>query len=164
VSRLDRRRRGRLRVVIAGQGRAWDRLERLAEGLPVTFLGLCRDVPALLRELDVFCLPSRREGLPLALLEAMAHGLPCVATAVGDIPEAVGSDALVVRPDDVDVLVNALGRLLDEPELRRDLGRRARLRALRDFDAERMVTQTVRVLAGAAARRPARAPDQPAAG
>ncbi|HEV7898221.1 MAG TPA: glycosyltransferase family 4 protein [Planosporangium sp.] len=148
VSRLDRGGR-RLRVVIAGLGPKRERLEQQARGLPITFPGLCRDVPALLRGLDLFCLPSRREGLPLALLEAMAHAVPCVATAVGDIAEAVGSDALVVPPNDVDALVIALDRLLDDPALRRDLGRRARLRALRDFDAERMVTQTMRVLAGA---------------
>jgi glycosyltransferase involved in cell wall biosynthesis len=154
VSRLDHRGR-RLRLLLAGDGPARPRLEREAKGLPVTFLGLCPDVPALLRDLDLFCLPSRREGMPLALLEAMAHGVPCVGTAVGDVPEAVGPDALVVPPDDVDALVTALDRLLDEPGLRRDLGRRARLRALRDFDAERMVTQTMRVLAGAARpRRP----------
>ncbi|NJC82863.1 glycosyltransferase family 4 protein [Planosporangium mesophilum] len=144
----------RLRVVIAGQGPQRERLERQAGGLPITLLGQCRDVPALLRGLDLFCLPSRREGLPLALLEAMAHGLPCVATAVGDVPDAVGPDAVVVPPNSVDALATALDRLLDDPELRRDLGRRARLRALRDFDAERMVTQTVRVLAGAAGRVP----------
>jgi glycosyltransferase involved in cell wall biosynthesis len=149
VARLDRRGR-RLRVVIAGQGRERERLERMAASLPVvTFLGLCRDVPALLRGFDVFCQPSRREGLPLALLEAMAHGLPCVATAVGDVAEAVGPDALVVPPDDVDALVTAIDRLLHDPGLRWDLGRRARLRALRDFDAERMVAETMRVLAGA---------------
>jgi glycosyltransferase involved in cell wall biosynthesis len=154
VSRLNRRGR-RLRLFIAGQGPALPRLEREARGLPVTFLGQCRDVPALLREIDLFCLPSRREGMPLALLEAMAHGLPCVSTAVGDVPEAVGPDALVVPTDDVDALVAAVERLLDDPGLRRDLGRRARLRALRDFDAERMVSQTMRVLAGAARpRRP----------
>jgi glycosyltransferase involved in cell wall biosynthesis len=152
VSRLNRRGR-RLRVVIAGQGPARDRLERAARGQPVIFLGQCRDVPALLRGLDLFCLPSRREGLSLALLEAMAHGLPCVTTAVGDIAEAVGADAVVIPPDDVDALVTALDRLLDDPGLRRDLGRRARLRALRDFDAERMVTQTMRLLAAAAGSR-----------
>jgi glycosyltransferase involved in cell wall biosynthesis len=163
VSRLHGRGR-RLRVVVAGEGPARARLEREGRGLPITLLGQCRNVPALLRGLDLFCLPSRREGLPLALLEAMAHGLPCVATTVGDITEAVGSDALVVPPDDVGALVTALDRLLEDQGLRRDLGRRARLRALRDFDAERMVTQTARVLAGAAARQPALAPDHPAAG
>jgi glycosyltransferase involved in cell wall biosynthesis len=163
VSRVDRHGR-RLRVVIAGQGRDRERLERQARGLPVAFIGLCPDVPALLRGLDLFCLPSRREGLSLALLEAMAHGLPCLTTAVGDTAEAVGADAMVVPPEDVDGLVIAFDRLLCDPGLRRDLGRRARLRALRDFDAERMVTQTVRVLAGAAARRPAPAPDERAAG
>ncbi|GAA1788942.1 glycosyltransferase family 4 protein [Planosporangium flavigriseum] len=169
VSQVDRHGR-QLRVVIAGQGRDRERLERQAKDLPVTFIGQCPDIPALLRGLDLFCLPSRREGLSLALLEAMAHGLPCLTTAVGDTADAVGPDAMVIPPEDVDELILAFDRLLGDPELRRDLGRRARLRALREFDADRMVTQTVRVLADAATyppvarRRPASAPHRPATG
>ncbi|MCW3844188.1 glycosyltransferase family 4 protein [Micromonospora yasonensis] len=153
VAAVDPRGR-RMRVTVAGQGRDAERLRRQAEGLPITFGGLCRDVPALLRGLDIFCLPSRREALSLALLEAMAHGLPCVTTSVGDTAAAVGEDALVVPPEDHRALAVALARLLDDPVLRVDLGRRARRRAVRDFDAEQMVTETLAVLSAAAGRRP----------
>jgi glycosyltransferase involved in cell wall biosynthesis len=80
----------RLEVVIGGAGRDDARLRAAAAGLPVTFPGFVTDVRGFLAGLDVFCLPSRREALPLVLLEAMAEGLPCVATDVGDVAAAVG--------------------------------------------------------------------------
>ena len=148
----------RVRVVVAGAGRDAEALQRQAAGLPIRFVGHCDDVPALLSTFDIFCLPSRREALSLALLEAMAHGLPCVTTAVGDTAEAVGEDALVVEPDDVNGIACGLNRLVEDAQFRRDLGRRARSRAVRDFDAGRMVTQSVQVITQAAGRRPLAAP------
>ena len=143
-------RRDDFEVVIAGSGRDETELRRRAEGLPVRFLGLCRDVPALLRELDVFCLPSRREALSLALLEAAAHGLACVSTDVGDTAEALDGTALIVPPEDRSALVEALQRMLSSSKLRSELGRRARQRAVRDLDVRRMASETGRVLAEAA--------------
>jgi glycosyltransferase involved in cell wall biosynthesis len=79
---------------------------------------------AALVEADVFAMPSISEGLPVALLEAMAHELPIVASAVGGIGEILddGADALLVAPGDAAGLVEALGSLLLEPEWRRRLG------------------------------------------
>ena len=148
----------RLQLLVAGEGRDGERLRQQAAGLPVQFVGHCNDVPRLLHALDVFCLPSRREALSLALLEAMAHGLPCVTTSVGDTAEAVGEDALVVEPGDVDGVALCLLRLVEDERLRKDLGRRARARAVRDFDAARMVTQSLAVITQTAARRPVGAP------
>lgn len=154
VRRVDPHGR-RLEVVVAGSGRDAEALQRQAKGLPVRFVGHCDDVPAFLTTVDGFCLPSRREALSLALLEAMAAGLPCVTTAVGDTAEAVGDAAVVVAPEDVDAVAGGLEGLLDNDEWRGELGDRARARAVRDFDAERMVSQTLTVLAEAAAGRPA---------
>jgi glycosyltransferase involved in cell wall biosynthesis len=144
-----------LDVVVAGSGRDAETLHRQATGLPVRFVGHCDEVPAFVRTLDAFCLPSRREALSLALLEAMAAGLPCVTTAVGDTAEAVGDAAVVVAPEDVDAVASGLEGLLRADEWRSELGNRARARAVRDFDAERMVSETLTVLAEAAAGRPA---------
>lgn len=135
----------RLEVTIAGQGRDHDRLARAAAGLPVRLVGFCDDVPAYLAGLDVFCLPSRAEGLPLALLEAMMAGLPCLATAVGGIPSAVGGAAVVVPPDDVTALTLALRRLLRDARLRSALSQRARALARRRFDVSAMVAGTAAV-------------------
>lgn len=77
---------------------------------------------------DVFCLPSHREGLPMAILEAMAFGLPVVATAVGGIPDVVrdNQSGLVVAAGDVAGLAAAIAALARDPELRRRLGENGR--------------------------------------
>jgi glycosyltransferase involved in cell wall biosynthesis len=126
-------------AVVAGEGRDRITLEAAAAGLPVRFTGFVTDVPAFLEGVDVFCLPSREEGLPLALLEAMAHGLPCVATRVGDIPEVVGDAVVTVPPEDPVALADALEPLITDPGRRRRLGERARVTALRRFDVVDMV-------------------------
>jgi glycosyltransferase involved in cell wall biosynthesis len=76
----------------------------------------------------VFALPSREEGLPVSLLEAMAYGLPAVVTPVGGIPDVFeeGRHGYFVPPDDPDALADRLGALLDDPELARQMGMQAR--------------------------------------
>jgi glycosyltransferase involved in cell wall biosynthesis len=93
----------------------------------VQFLGYRNDIPALMGVADAVCLSSDSEGLPRALLEAMACGLPCVATAVGGIPELItdGLNGLLVPPGDADALADAMCRLSD-PSVRQGLGRAAR--------------------------------------
>jgi glycosyltransferase involved in cell wall biosynthesis len=140
-------------VRLAGAGREQDRLAAATAGLPVRLAGFVEDVPGFLAGLDVFCLPSRAEGLPLALLEAMMAGLPCLTTAVGEIPAAVGDAALVVPPEDVDALTGALRRLLGDPGLRARMAGRARALAVRDFDVAAMVAATEAVYDQALASR-----------
>ena len=135
-----------LDVVIGGSGRDAERLLELAAGLPVTFTGFVDDAPAFLADLDLFALSSRREALPLVLLEAMAAGLPCVTTAVGDVVGAVGEDAVVVPVDDEQALAAALGLLLEDADRRADLGARARQRAVREMGAPLMARRTYALL------------------
>ena len=110
-----------LRVLVAHDG--------LAER--VTFAGSRGDVADLLPAFDVFALSSRYEGLPIALLEAMAAGRPCVATRVGGIPEVVtdGVDGVLVPPGDPDALADALSALAADPDRRAALGSAAVTRA-----------------------------------
>jgi len=100
-------------------------------------------VATLLRRADVFVLPSHREGLPLALLEAMAAGLACVATGVGGVPEVAraGMEALIVPPRDPAALVLALRSLCDSADLRRSLGERARHRVVEAFGRDAGLAQ-----------------------
>lgn len=132
-------------VVIAGEGPDLAKLERLARGLPVQFAGFIDDTAALLAGIDILCLPSRWEGLPFVLLEAMMSGLPCVATAVGDVPEALGHAGVVVPSDDVAALVEALDRLIHSPEQRHALGRAAHDRVCARYSLQKMVDSTVSV-------------------
>jgi glycosyltransferase involved in cell wall biosynthesis len=100
---------------------------------------------AFLRGLDVFCLPSRWEGLPFALLEAMMRGLPCVCTDVGDVADAAGDACLIVAPEDPRRLADALRTLATSPARRRELGAAARERVRRDHSATAMVRATAAI-------------------
>jgi len=110
-------------LVMVGSGPLESETHRLAESLGVrnqtSFLGKRSDVPAILRALDAFTLSSRFEGLPIALLEAMAAGLPIAATNVGGIPEAITHEVtgLLVEGGDVESLAAALARLKDDTAL-----------------------------------------------
>jgi glycosyltransferase involved in cell wall biosynthesis len=111
----------------------------------VMFLGQRDDVPELMAAADVFALPSRFEGLPLAVLEAMAAGLPVVATRVCGTTEAVRHrlTGLLVDPSQPTALATALVEVLTKPEWAEQLGERGRVRAGRCFSAERMARQTL---------------------
>lgn len=129
-----------LRVAVAGSGPQEQELRAGIEraGLSDVFrlLGTRSDIGSLLAAADAFCLPSRHEGLPISLLEAMQAGLPCVATRVGGIPGLVhdGVDALLVEPADTDGLAEALGRVLGDRELGARLGERGQALVRRRYD------------------------------
>jgi glycosyltransferase involved in cell wall biosynthesis len=105
----------------------------------VHLVGMRPDVHRVLAAYDVFALSSRTEGLPLALLEAMAAGLPVVATAVGGVPDVVrhGTSALLVRSDDEEALRHALARLREDRTLAMAMGQCARQRSA-DYSAKAM--------------------------
>jgi glycosyltransferase involved in cell wall biosynthesis len=110
-------------VVVAGGGPEEERLRAAVAdrgvGDHITLLGHTPDVSAVLAASDVFCLPSRNEGLPLSLLEAMMFGLPSVATTVGGIPGLLtdGESGLLVPPRDPRALADALERLVTDADL-----------------------------------------------
>jgi glycosyltransferase involved in cell wall biosynthesis len=128
-----------LRVVLVGDGPLEHELRAHAERLGLAdatvFTGSRDDVYALLPAFDLFALSSRFEGLPIALLEAMACGVPPVVTRVGGIPEVVtdGRDGVLVDPGDTEGLATALGKLLADPTRRHELATNAAERA-RAFD------------------------------
>ena len=125
-------------VLFAGDGPLRSGLEAEAAGAPVRFLGFVRDVGQVLAAADVLALPSRTEGLPMAVLEAMAAGLPVVASAVGSLPEVLGEGAgWLVPPGDVGALRDALGQLTD-PGRRQSVARTARARVEARYGARAM--------------------------
>lgn len=135
------------RVEVAGDGVCMPDLRRLADELGVadrvTFLGVVRDVPSLMAGAGLFVLPSRSEGISLTLLEAMARGLPVVATRVGGTPEVVveGETGLLVPSDDPAALAAAILRVRRDPEAGRRMGEAGRRRVDRHFDVRRMVAE-----------------------
>jgi glycosyltransferase involved in cell wall biosynthesis len=122
-------------------------------------LGERRDIRELLGQSDIFVLSSTSEGMPITILEAMAAGVPVVASDVGGVSELVehGVTGLLVPPRDPDALAAALRRLLDDPQSRRTLGDAGRARAEAEFDLPRFRAQHLelyeRVLAPKRSRR-----------
>jgi glycosyltransferase involved in cell wall biosynthesis len=134
------------RVEIAGDGPCRAALERLGAELGVAervrFLGEVRDVPALLARARLFVLPSQTEGISLTILEAMASGLPVVATRVGGSPEVVeGGTGVLVPPRDPEALAHAIVRVAGNPDEALLMGRAARRRVEAHFDVRKMVEQ-----------------------
>lgn len=121
-----------VRLVLVGEGPDRTTLETLARelgaGERVVFAGLRDDVDVMLRAADALVLPSHTEALPTVVLEAMATGLPVIATRVGGVPELVEPDrsAIVVPPGDEPALRDAVQRVLADPLLRAALGARGR--------------------------------------
>ena len=132
---------------LVGNGPRRESLEQKVQSLGLTrrvkFLPVSQDIRQVYHQADIFVLSSVAEALPNVILEAMAAGLPVVATRVGGLPEAVVPEAtgLLVSPRDVTGLTGALGRLLDDPGARRKLGRQGRERVLAQFSFEAMVSR-----------------------
>jgi len=136
----------RRHLVIVGDGPERDALrtvihEANAERY-VLMAGSRSDVARLLSAFDAFALPSRTEGLPLVLLEAMASELPVVATAVGGIPDLVvpGLTGMLVPPSDAPALRAALLSIVENPPGARKMGRAARREVVAHHSAEAMAT------------------------
>jgi glycosyltransferase involved in cell wall biosynthesis len=135
----------------------------------VHFLGYRVDAQRLIGLLDVLVVPSLTEGSPLIVLEAMAAGVPVVASAVGGIPDQVrhGEVGVLVPPDDPNALAGALGALLEDPALARRLGEAGRRRTENEFSHEALVRRIEAVyraaLGGETAQEDAREPEVPSA-
>ena len=109
----------------------------------ITFMGVRRDILEWLPHFDIFVLPSAWEGVSLALIEAMASGLPVIATAVGGTPEVVidYESGLLVASGDVSALADALIVYIDNPDLRTRMGEAARQRISQEFTVDQSVNK-----------------------
>ena len=131
--------------LIAGDGELRHDLEGYAARVGIAdrvrFLGWRRDLATIYAATDVFLLTSRNEGTPVALIEAMASGVPGVSTDVGGVKDVITSDAVGarVRDGDPDALAAHVVQLLADRDLRREAGRRARAAVIERYSLERLV-------------------------
>lgn len=111
----------------------------------VHLLGVRSDVAALLSAADVFLLPSRMEGFPNAIMEAMAGGLPVVASNVGGMPDLVrhGEGGYLHEAQDAQGMAESVTALLANPEMRARFGASARQRVLREFSLQKLGNRTL---------------------
>ncbi len=142
--RRIRRQYPRTRLMCVGGGPDFDAIRSQAEELGLRdaiFTGYVEDVAGHLSAMDLFVFCSLHEGLPNAILQAMAMELPIVSSAVGGICELItdGKEGFLVPPDDKDAFLKAVVDLLDHPERGAVFGRRAREKVLASFSLEAMV-------------------------
>lgn len=159
-----------VRLVVVGDGRLREPLARRARdaGVDVTFRGVVAhgEMPRLFADADCFVLPSLTEGHPKVLIEAMACGLPCAASARGGIPSMIEDEVtgLLFDPEDSRDIARAVLRLLMDEPLAKRLGERARAAAVAQYDARVLLSREaafVRSLANAAAAPDAASPEAP---
>ena len=149
--------KGRVRFIIIGDGQLRRALEEQAAALgileDVTFTGTRNDPENFYPALDIVVLSSKNEGTPLTLIEAMANSRACVATAVGGVVDLFGKEreenrgkaytvcerGLLVRAGDAEGLSNAIARLVEDEELRRELGQRGLEFVTRNYSKERLL-------------------------
>lgn len=131
-----------VRFIFLGQGELLDRVKKQAEdnGIEdrIEFAGISGDIRPWMDKADVFMLPSRWEGMPITLIEAMAQGMPIVASKVGGVPDMIeqGVHGLLIKPDGKE-LAEAILRLKEDGDLRSQLGQMARIRS-KAFDLDTM--------------------------
>lgn len=143
------RQRPDARLVIAGKGKLEDELKALAKTLNISdtvqFLGVRTDIPQLLNAIDLFAFSSHWEGMPNALMEAMAAGAPCVATCVSAAPELIdhGVHGLLVPPQNADALADGMLTLINDADLRQRLSSAARERIQIEFTLKNTADKTM---------------------
>jgi glycosyltransferase involved in cell wall biosynthesis len=151
AARLVLDREPAFRLDLAGDGPLRDYVERAVRtldlGEAVRVLGTVGDIDALMIDSDFFVLSSISEGISMTLLEAMAHGLPIVATSVGGTPEVVVHEetGLLVPPRDPTALADAIVWMIQHPRERRGMGRRGRLRVADLFNLDSTIEQYQRL-------------------
>ena len=139
------------KILIVGEGRERSEFEARAKELgvaeEVSFLGFRTDVPDLLHRSDLFVLPSYLEGVPNALLEAMAAGKPIVATTVGDVPRMIqhNKEGVLVPPRNETELAKSIQNLIENRSVAAEMGRRAQDKVCREFGHTLMIERVEKV-------------------
>jgi len=145
IKLLKSKYRRSLKIGLVGSGSLEKKLKTTAEKLKISenveFLGIRKDIDTLMQKSKIFVLPSRWEGLPMVILEAMASGIPIVATKVGGIPEIIedGKDGILVEPENPEELAKAILRLLSDVNLRSLISLNAYKKVKEEYSIERYI-------------------------
>jgi len=151
AARVLLRQGAKVKILVVGEGSIRQDLMAQTRSLGITdnvvFLGHREDTDVLLQALDIFILPSLSEGIPMALLEAMAASRAVVASRVGGIPEIIEDEVegYLVEPMDVDGLAKRCRQLIESPEISVKMGEQGRKRVERDFSATAMADRVASV-------------------
>ena len=143
-----------VKLLIVGEGKMFGQLEALSKRLKIEdkvyFINSVMDTRKVLSVMDIFAMPSLKEGLGLALMEAMASGLAVVGSDVGGIKTLIahGENGLLVEPEDSKGLAGAITQLLKDKEKRRILGENARKFISTNFSSQKMSDETERLYLG----------------
>jgi glycosyltransferase involved in cell wall biosynthesis len=144
-ARINRNDTNQYRLWLIGDGSLKERLTQIAKDLGITqqvqFFGAQDSVAPYFSKMDLFVLPSRWEGISLALLEAMSHGIPIIATDVGGTPEVITNlyNGLLIPPQDPHAIANAIELLINDPRLRKDIGLQGKSHVSANFTLEKSV-------------------------
>lgn len=136
-----------VRFILAGAGplekELLEKRDALGLGEQFHFLGQRRDIPELLAATDLYVISSKREGLPISLIEAMMAGKPVVSTAVGGIPDTLthACDGVLVEPGDAEALSQAITDLIDNRPRMEVLGRNARKKAIERYSPDKVLAE-----------------------
>lgn len=137
--------------LIVGDGPLRNELEQQMQQLGLsevcTFTGFQKDIPAILKIIDILAIPSHSEGLPMVILEAMACKVPVVGTTIGGIPEMIedGTTGFLIPPSNSAALAEKLSPLIKDETLRKDMGEAAKQRVEDFFSESKMIRETEQV-------------------
>jgi len=139
------------KLVIFNEGEERQNLENMAKNLGISdsviFKGFVDNARSFLSGFDIFCIPSRSEAMPYALLEAGIAGLPVIATSVGGIPEIIenGLNGILVPAENAEILLSSLILLAEDVDLRKRLGANLKSSIQENFSFEKMVEDTLHI-------------------
>ncbi len=134
-----------LNLIICGDGELRKECEKLADK-NVYFLGFIRDIPSILKSADIFILTSLQDASPRSLMEAMAMGKPCIATDVSGVKEYLEGCGVLVEPKNPEKLAEAIIYLIENEDVAKELGRKARKKILNEHNLEKNIKKEIEIL------------------
>jgi glycosyltransferase involved in cell wall biosynthesis len=134
-------------LIICGDGELLEECRKVS-GEAVHFLGFVDDIPSILKGGDVYVQPSAYDPSPRSLLEAMAMGMPCIATRVGGVEQYLHNCGILIEPKNPQILAEEIIYLLENPDVARELGEKARAKMLKEHDLEENIGKELEIVVG----------------